>query len=369
MPIVIDTRTATDHFPGIGRYVANLAQVLRQVAPDLNLSLLTDPSAMATCLTLPDLPHIACCASPFSVRQQWAVPAALRRARATLYHSPYYLMPYRPGVPTVLTIHDLIPLLFPHHSTAQARLLFRWAMALALRAARRVIAISEATRRDLLAHFRVPAAHVVVAPEAADPSFRPRPAAEVETVRRKYGLSGQYILYLGSNKPHKNLLHLVEAFSRLTPHTSHLVIAGVWDPRYPEVRQRAEALGLEERVCFLGPVAESDLPAVYSGATLFAFPSLYEGFGLPVLEAMACGAPVVCSNTSSLPEVAGDAALTFDPTSIDAIADALRRLLSDSELRAELRTRGLHRAAQFSWERTAQETLAVYESVGRSNGN
>jgi alpha-1,3-rhamnosyl/mannosyltransferase len=142
-----------------------------------------------------------------------------------------------------------------------------------------------------------------------------------------------------------------------------LVIAGAWDPRYPESRQRAKALALEEAVHFLGPIAEEDLPTLYSGAVAFVFPSEYEGFGLPVLEAMACGTPVACSSTSSLAEVAGDAALLFDPTDVADIADALTHLLHEPGLRADLRERGLRRAAQFSWERTARDTLAVYRQT------
>ena len=234
-------------------------------------------------------------------------------------------MPYRPGAATVLTVYDLIPLLFPQHSTARARLLFRWATALALRAADRVIAISAATRRDLLAHFRVPPDRVVAIPLAADPAFRPQPADAIAALRNRHHLPPGYVLYLGSNKPHKNLMRLVEAWeianrkseivnrkpvlslvegSQIANRT--LVMAGAWDARYPEARARAQTLGLGDRIRWLGPVAEAELPALYAGASLFVFPSLYEGFGLPVLEAMACGTPVICSNVSSLPEVAGD---------------------------------------------------------------
>jgi alpha-1,3-rhamnosyl/mannosyltransferase len=362
--IVLDARTATDHFPGIGRYVISLARALAQEAPELPPTLLYDPSAPSTRLALPDLPRIVCPASPFSLRQQWAVPRALQRVRATLYHSPYYLMPYRPCVSTVLTVYDLIPLLFPQHSTARARLLFRWATMLALRTAHHVIAISEAACSDLLRYFTIPAHKVTVVPLAAEATFRPQPPEAIAAIRARYGLPEHYALYLGSNKPHKNLPRLVEAWSRLTPHVSRftLLIAGAWDPRYPEPRQRAEALGLDS-IIWLGPIPEADLPALYSGATLFVFPSLYEGFGLPVLEAMACGVPVVCSNTSSLPEVAGEAAQLVDPLDVEAWAEAIRRLWEDENLRRELREKGLAQAARFSWGRTALETLGVYSAV------
>ncbi len=362
--VTLDARTATDHFPGIGRYVVNLSRAVVQVAPDFPFALLYDPSAPSR-LALPDLPRVACPVSPFSLRQQWAVPQTLRRVGATLYHSPYYLMPYRPGIPTVLTVYDLIPLLFPRQSSGRARLLFRWTMALALRAACHVIVISEATRADLARYFTVPSNRVTVIPLAADAAFHPRPPGEVETVRRQYGLPESFILYLGSNKPHKNLPRLIEAWSRLTPHVSRftLAIAGVWDPRYPEARLLAERLGLQN-VRWLGPVPEADLPALYSAATLFVFPSLYEGFGLPVLEAMACGTPVVCSSTSSLPEVAGDAALLVDPTDVQSLAAAIADLLGSEARREEMKEKGLQQAARFSWERTAAMTLGIYQEVG-----
>ncbi len=363
---ILDARTATAHFPGIGRYVANLARAMAPLlAPEERLILLRDPtrsspwdlSALAgERVRVVDVPL-----SPFSLRQQWAVPRLLGRLGADLYHSPYYLMPYRPGVPTVLTVHDLIPLLFPRQSTFQARLLFRWTTARALRAARHIVAVSEATRRDLTRHFHVPGDRVSVIPEAPDPAFYPRSPAEVEAVRRQYGLPDSFVLYVGSNKPHKNLTRLVEAWARSTEYGTRntLVIAGVWDPRYPQPRLLAERLGLQT-VRWLGPVPEADLPALYSAATLFVFPSLYEGFGLPVLEAMACGVPVVCSNTSSLPEVAGDAALLADPTDTGALAAAIADLLGDRARREEMRERGLRQVARFSWERTATMTLGIY---------
>lgn len=371
--IVLDARTATDHFPGIGRYVANLARaMIPLLGRDEGLILLRDPAQPShwdlSTLAGEKLQVVDVPLSPFTLRQQWAVPRLLRRLKADLYHSPYYLMPYRPGCPTLLTVHDLIPLLLPRHSTVQARLLFRWTMALALRAAYHVIAVSEATRRDLLRYFHLPHGRVSVIPEAPDPAFHPRSMAEIEAVRRQYALPESFVLYVGSNKPHKNLVRLIEAWYHLTEYAirNTLVIAGPWDPRYPEPRRLAERLGLQD-IRWLGPVPEADLPALYSAATVFVFPSLYEGFGLPVLEAMACGTPVACSNVSSLPEVVGEAALTFAPDDHDAIADALTRLLLDADLRADLRERGMQQAARFSWERTAEATIALYRSINRTS--
>jgi glycosyltransferase involved in cell wall biosynthesis len=371
MPIALDARTATDHFPGIGRYVVNLAHALVRVAFDLGLSLLYDPSAAATRLTLPNLPRVACAASPFSLRQQWVVPGQLRRMQATLYHSPYYLMPYWAGVPTVLTCYDLIPLVYPQYYNPLQRLIFWLAHSLALQVSSSVLTISYATRADLVHRFHVDSRQVAVTQLAPDPAFRPQPAEKVIALRARLSLPEQYSLYLGSNKPHKNLPRLIKAWqiSNLQFPTSNLrlVIAGHWDSRYPEARQYVESAGLKDRVVFAGPVAEDDLPALYSGATLFVFPSLYEGFGLPVLEAMACGVPVACSNTSSLPEVAGDAALMFNPLEVEAIADAIGRVLVDPDEQANLRQRGLERAAQFTWDRVAAETWQVYRAVMERN--
>lgn len=364
MPIVLDARTATDHFPGIGRYVVNLARALKSIAPDLDLTLLCDPNAPASRLTLPDLPTVACAVSPFSIKQQWIVPRQLRDINATFYHSPYYLMPYRPGVPTVLTAHDLIPQVYPRYYTPAQRLVFRWAHGLALRTARITVAVSAATRTDLIQRLGARADRVVVIPEAADPHFAPQPAAALQAVRDQYHLPDRYLLYFGSNKPHKNLARLVTAFSKLEFRIQnselHLVIAGSWDTRYPEAKQLAAG---NDRIRFLGPVREADLPALYGGALAFVFVSEYEGFGLPPLEAMACGTPVIAGNTSSLPEVIGDAGLLVDPRDVNAIAAALERIVSDSALQADLKQRSLDRAAAFTWERTAAQTLAVYRAI------
>lgn len=364
MTIILDARTASDHFPGIGRYVVDLARALAKVSPDLRLSLLRNPSA-ATRLALPDLPRLVCPASPFSFRQQWVVPKQLGHLRATLYHSPYYLMAYWPGVPTVFTCHDLIPLRYPQYFSVAQRLIYRLTHLLALNTAAATISVSRATQTDLMRCFRLVPQRVVVIPEAADARFAPQLPERINALRIKYALPEQYVLYFGSNKPHKNLVGLVEACKisnvRYQMSNVKLVIAGHWDERYPEAMRAVEESDLRGQVVFLGPVDEADLPALYSGATLFTFPSLYEGFGLPVLEAMACGTPVVCSSTSSLPEVAGDAALLVNPLDVEGLAQAIGQLWSDEGLREHIRARGLAQAARFSWEQTARETLAVYE--------
>lgn len=369
MIFVLDVRTANPHFPGIGRYVTNLARVLaEQLRPSEGMLLLghLDQARQFAAVDSLAVQFVSCPASPFGVEQQWLVPRLLRQRAGSspvLYHSPYYLMPYHPGAPTVLTHYDLIPLRFPAYVTPRARLIFRAAMRLALRAAQHVIAISEASRRDLLAAFSVAPARVTTTPLAPDPRFLPQPAAVIDELRARYALPARFVLYLGINKPHKNLVTLLHAYAQLPASAPPLVIAGAWDGRYPEPKQAAVMFDLTARVRFLGPVAEADLPALYAAATAFVFPSRYEGFGLPVLEAMACGAPVACSNVSSLPEIAGDAALLFDPEDASAMAQAIQRLLEETTLRTDLQARGLAQAARFTWERTAALTLSSYRKL------
>jgi glycosyltransferase involved in cell wall biosynthesis len=228
-----------------------------------------------------------------------------------------------------------------------------------------VIAVSETTRAELLARYRLPPARVAVVPEAAASHFAPPAAAVLGAVRERYGLTHPYVLFVGFLEPKKNLGTLLEAIARLRRRgawgTTELVIAGA--PGWGAApAPRVQALGLERTVRFLGPVPDADLPALYAGALAFAFPSLWEGFGLPVLEAMAAGAPVVASNRGALPEITAGAALLAEPEP-EAFADALGQLVGDAAVRERLRAAGLARAADFSWERTARETLAIYRAV------
>ncbi len=366
---VLDARTVTPHFPGIGRYVANLAPALAaQLEANERLLVLHAPEARARLggLSGPQVRLLATAISPFSLGQQLQLPRLLREeGDVDLYHSTYYLMPYSMRLPTVLTFYDLIPLQHPETVSRRARILFRLTMGMALGVSAHVVSISEAARRDVLARFKLPPARVTTTPLAADTRFRPQPAEEVARVRAVYGLPQEIVLFVGINKPHKNLVRLIEAYRRLVQQgcSATLVLAGPWDDRYPQAKEAAAQLPANASVLFLGPVADADLPALYAAATVFVLPSLYEGFGLPVLEAMACGAAVACSNTSSLPEIAGDAALTFDPLDVAAMTETIGRLLGDEALRGRMEQAGLARAASFTWEKTAALTLAIYRQV------
>ena len=360
----LDARTATPHFPGIGRYVANLAAAMAaQLRPDERLTLIGPKSLPTEVVPNSRVRPLPLADSVFSLRQQRSAPRLLRTLRADLYHSPYYLMPYRPGVITVLTVYDLISLHFPDLASLRARLLFRLTTSLALQAAHRVIAISDATRLDYSAHFPIASGRAVTIPLAVGTAFEPPGEDATAAVRTKYMLPERFVLYVGSNKPHKNLVRLVESWKLTDRGDAVLVLAGQWESAHREVEKAAARAGLGNAIRLLGPICEQDLPALYGAAEVFVFPSLYEGFGLPVLEAMACGTPVACSNSSSLPEIAGEAARLFTPTNTNAIAAALSDLLSAAGERVRLRERGLARAAEYTWERTAAAHLALYRAV------
>lgn len=378
----LDARYVNDHFPGIGRYTANLAHALAELAPanGFQLVILHHPDLPNTrhdLSPLADQPFVelvAARAAPFSVAEQLLVPRLARRARLDLLHSPYYLKPYA-GLPcpTVVTIHDLIGRRFPQTLPRPGRWLFKRLIWLAVHTSARIIAVSRHTRDDLAFAYRLQRHQIAVVPEAPDPRFRPQPAAAVTALRTRYRLPPVYVLYVGSNKPHKNLERLVRAWERVDRETpthsdslaryAQLVIAGHYDPRYNAARRMVAERNLGDRVRFLPDVAEADLPALYSGATLFVFPSFYEGFGLPPLEAMACGVPVICAYAASLPEVVGNAALTVDPYNFIEMAAALRRLLDNQVLRSHFRRAGLKHVQTFTWRRSAIATLAVYRSL------
>ncbi len=291
----------------------------------------------------------------------------MARRPPDLLFVPAHVLPIVHPRRSVVTIHDLGYLYYPQAHRLLDRLYLDLSTRYNARAAAHLIADSAATQRDLTERYGTdPGKITVVYPGYDNAVFQPvRDKEAIEAIKARYGIAGDYILYVGTLQPRKNLIRLTEAFSNLQYPISNiqLVIAGKKGWLYQEIFQRVEELGLEKTVVFTGYVPEGDLPALLSGALVFAFPSLYEGFGLPVLEAMACETPVVCSNASSLPEVAGDAALLVDPLDVEGLAAAMRRVLGDEELRAELIERGFEQAKKFSWERCARETLAVLESV------
>jgi len=364
MRAVLDIRTISDHFPGIGRYTYQLARALAHRTNRGELILLANRGSgtrfdLAALDTEPGARILYSTATPFSAGEQLRLPLTLRKISPSVTHFPYAVMPYAAPGPVVLTIHDIIPIRLPQFFTIGQRILYRALLSLALRKADAVICVSEATRSDLQSTYAIEPSRLFVVHEGIGESFRPCSIKEVEQVRSKYGLPKDYVLYVGSNKPHKNLPVLIEAFARLQT-APNLVIAGAPDPRFDRERCQADTMGIRDRIRFLGAMAEEELPALYSGARAFVFPSLYEGFGLPPLEAMACGVPVACSDIPSLRETTANAALFFDPRDCQSIACALERVVGDVSLRTDLRSRGMQRAAELSWDLAAQKTLAVY---------
>ena len=377
MRIGLDGKVLTLRAGGIGRYAINLTRAMLAEAaarrPELEFVIFTgpqtSPEVMAEFRGACDECFLG--AKSSVIRSLALVPAALRRLRVDVFHGMDHV-----GIPfvgrsakTVVTVHDVIVLILPETFTPRHRLVVRTALARVRRKADRVIVPSQAVKRDVVTRLGVPGDRVVVTPEGCEPCFRPiRSAGALHAAAAKYGLPPRYVLAVGTLEPRKNLTTLLRAFARLRRDGEvdpelRLVLAGARGWLEEPIFRAVRSLGLDEAVHFPGFIDDDDLPAVYGGAALFVFPSLYEGFGLPLLEAMACGVPVVASNVSSLPEVAGDAALLVDPRETDDLADAVARALRDGALRDRLRAAGLARARQFSWEATARRTLDAYTSV------
>jgi len=377
MRVAIDARWIFREISGIGRYTQELLQALAEVDPETDYRLLfCDPEVRDRVMGLDAIraaPRMRAETIPwglFSPLGQLRLPGWLRRQRIDLFHSTNYMIPLaafpprRPGrVRCAVTLHDLIPLVFPDHAprSKKARLfpLYRWLMREGGRRADLILTVSESSRRDILEHLAIPAAEagkVTVTPEGVSPGYQagPEPAP------------GQTFLYVGRFDPYKNVPLLVEAFARVRAREpgARLRLIGPPDPRYPEARDTARRLGLgDEVVTWQGYVDHEELVRAYRDARALVLPSTYEGFGLTVLEAMACGTPVICSNVSSLPEVAGDAACLIDPRDPVALAEAMLELLRNPAEAARLRAAGLERVRAFTWQRTAEATAAAYRQV------
>lgn len=295
--------------------------------------------------------------------QQFELPRRAKAAGCEILHVTGFDAPCFKPCPVVLTVHDLIGMLFPQRFPPVSRFYWSTWLPYSTRWADAIIADSECTRRDLQRLIGIPSEQVAVIPLGVDERYHSTITIDEKArIRKQYQLPEQFILYIGTLEPRKGLDILVSAFLQLASNLSHdLVIVGKkgWftDPIFGQVRD----LELESRIHFTGYVADEDLPGLYATASVFAFPSRYEGFGLPPLEAMACGTPVVCSNTSSLPEVTGDASISVSPDNPTKLANALQQVLISTELQADLRERGLKQARRFTWDETAKQTLEVYE--------
>ena len=367
MRIAIDARKLRDY--GIGTYIRNLLRHLSRLDHTTEYVLLCREEDCDVSATLGENFRTVLEPSPaYSVREQLRIPLDLRRARADLFHAPHYVLPPLTPCRSVVTIHDCIHLRFPQYLPNRIGYAYaRGSLWAATHQADRVLTVSEASKSDILRYFRIPEQKIDVIYNAIDERFNEPPAAEaIERVKERYQLNDPFVLYAGNIKPHKNLERLIEAFHlfrRPGFEQVKLLIIGDEISKYATLRRAVHRLKLHKHVRFFGFVPDQTLAALYRLAAVFVFPSLYEGFGLPPLEAMASGAPVITSNVSSLPEVVGDAALLIDPYDLEALADAMRRVLSDEKLRNGLRERGFVRARYFSWERSIGRVRDIYQEV------
>lgn len=364
--IAIDARKIADF--GIGTYVRGLVGALARLDAAHRYLLLAGPEGPESLPNLPGNFRWLDERSPgYSLAELVALPRALRREGADLFHAPHYVLPIGLPCPAVVTVHDLIHLRFPGQRTWLELTYARWMIGRATRLAERVLAVSEATASELAERFGVDRGRLEVIANGVDDAFRRElPETELAGALAELGLARGYLLFVGNPKPHKNLERLLAAYAELRAgraETPVLVLAGDRDGDRSPVPGWIAAAGLEGSVVRLGHLPAERLPALYRGAAVLIQPSLWEGFGLPVAEAMAAGVPVVAAERGALPEVAGDAARLVDPEDPAAIAWAVAGLLDDPAAAAELGRRGQARAAAFRWQETARRTLAVYRRV------
>ncbi len=374
MTIYIDVSAAVHHRAGLGRYAESLVRALAQQDP-YRLALFYNREQGIEPLAGLEALRTATVALGYKpwrmlvwIGQLVGIPFDGLLPDASLFHATEHLLLPLRRIPTVLTVHDLIFRQLPEHHKPLNRWYLNYTLPLYCRRADHIIAVSEATRQDVVQAYNLAPEDITVVHEAADPRFAPQSPEAQDRVRRTYGLPERYCLYVGTIEPRKNLARLLTAWAPLyeAGESPPLVIVGKRGWLAEPFFAALEDSPARDGVILTGYVVDGDLPAIYSAATIFVWPSLYEGFGLPPLEAMACGTPVLCARASSMPEVVGNAALLFDPEDVGALEVSLRQLLEDPALQIDLRSRGLARAARFSWERAARETLTVYDKVLRA---
>ena len=375
MRIGIDATALPPRPVGAGNYIIHFTRALAQQTatehPDSELvifvqnarqSLLAiEPSARVNVVSLPDQSPLRRLAW-----EQMALPGLIRHYRLDLLHSLHYTMPGLAPCPVIVTFHDMTFFLFPHLHILPKRIFFQNMIRFSARRAAALLAVSESTRQDSIRLLGLTPERITTTPLGVTSGFTPvRDRARLDVVCQKYRLPERFVLYVGLLEPRKNLPALLRAFGQISDRFPghQLVLVGRQGWMVEQVFELVESLGLKERVCFTGYVESEDLPALYSLADVFVYPTFYEGFGLPVLEAMACGAPVITSRVSSLPEIAGDAGVLLDPEDETQLAGALERLLRDPAERVQRAARGLELARAFTWDRTARLTWPVYDRI------
>jgi len=369
MRVGIDASLVTNQ-GGVGSYIRSFINALVAVNSDGNYTLFFSPSPPSEPIVGTERMHRVIIPTRNAVmRYGLTYPLALARERVDVLHAQYVAPPFSLSK-LVVHVHDLIHEQHPEFYSPDMVVKFRAMVPLAIRRAVTVLTDSEYSKRDIMRRYCVPPEKVVVAPGAADPMFRRiHDQARLAAVRDRYHTGDEFILYVGKIERRKNLKTLIAAYVRLRQAgaiRAKLVLVGSHGWIYDDIFAAARESGYAEELVFTEYVPAEDLVALYNAAALFVYPSLFEGFGIPPLEAMACGTPVVCSNASSLPEVVGDAALTVDPLDVEGLAGAVARVLSDATLRGELVARGLERAPLFSWDTTARIVRDVYCAAAMS---
>lgn len=370
MCIVIDARMISGQKTGDRTFALGILRGLAQTLADDGIEIVVVLQNQTGARLIPKHPAFRVEVQPGLPGPLWmplTFPRLLSRLDADVA-LVNYLGPFRAPCPLVTVVHDVVWRALPHSFPARDRLLLDRFLPGTLRRAAAVVTVSEFSRGEIIKYFGVPRGKIHIVPNAADERFHPvEDAAEMAQLRDRYGLPEKFVLNLGVIHPRKNVNGLIRAYTALPEAVREqygLVITGRhgWGEALPATLTGSVGPG---SVCFTGYVPDEDLPALYSAATAFAYPSLYEGFGIPPLEAMACGTPVVASNVASLPDVVGDAALMVDPRSTESIRDGLEQILGDAELRARLREAGFERVKQFSWRSSAERMLAVLRSAAR----
>lgn len=376
MRIAIDITVTIGQKTGIGLYVHNLIENLARVDKENEYLLYThfwrSFKTKKKTLSLPVQPNFRLVVKRFPNRitnllfNYLHLPIDFFLPPTDIVHCTCYLTPISKRSKSIVTIYDLTPLLFPEFHVEHIKKVIFKGLLNSVCKVDKIIAISESTKKDVMRLFHIPEDKIEVIYGAADEIYHPIEDPEIlKQVRAKYKIPHKFILFVGIIEPRKNIARLIQAFSILKKKFEHkLVIVGRKGWLYDEIFAQVRRSHLGEEVIFTGYVPREDLPALYSATELFIYPSLYEGFGLPPLEAMACGTPVITSNVSSLPEVMGEAGILIDPNNVDELSRAIDSVLSDENLREELREKGLRQAKKFSWERCAQETIKVYQEVG-----
>lgn len=362
--ITIDARKYFDF--GIGTYIRHLIEGLARLRLGHSFCILVSPNDAARIVPPKGWEVRTIPFGKYSLGEFFLMGRAVEiEGGSSIFHSPHYTLPRGLGGRAVVTIHDVIPLRMPQLFSWIQRLYAYAMVGYAVRNAQFVLTDSEFTRRDILRLFRVREEKVVAIHLGIPPQFRVLPKAARQKFRALKGLTRRYVLFAGNPKPHKGIPTLMRAFVRIAPlfPDLDLVFVGGASPQNSAVRELAHAYGIEGRVKELGQISEEELISCYNCAEILVMPSLYEGFGLPALEAMACGAAVVVSDAASLPEIVGDAALTFQAGNPDSLAESMDSLLRNEALRSAMVKRGLSHVRRFSWKTTAEKTMSVYEKV------